>query len=373
MENWKEVNIPDRPYYTYEVSDKGRVRNDRGEILKPTFNKGNGYYYISLHYNGKATTYSLHKLVALTFVKNPDSTKYTVINHKDEDKMNNCADNLEWCTYKYNANYGTATERMSKSLLSNDNDKKVPIIVIVKSPFSQHEFNSIRGASRFSGVSRRTIGMRLSNPEVYTNEFKNYVFMYKNPDRVLHADVYQVDSGTHGVNNPHRRQTVSDIKKRLIDLHSSLEFIDEDFKGILHSKAKFKCTICGSVFTKEINSVLNFGQGCPLCSRKKLAIKRTATQSESQNRLNDTFNNNIIILDGYIGSTSPCTMQCKNCGTVFTGVVARLVNNGKQKDYQGNGCEHCSKSRYRTISNLRRYHHTEEEIEQRLKEKHLWW
>jgi hypothetical protein len=43
------------------------------------------------------------------FLNNPN--KYDQINHKDENKLNNCADNLEWCTAKYNINYGTGKYR----------------------------------------------------------------------------------------------------------------------------------------------------------------------------------------------------------------------------------------------------------------------
>lgn len=53
----------------------------------------------------------IHRLVAEAFILNPNELPF--INHKDEDKHNNCTDNLEWCTAKYNCNYGTHNLRVS--------------------------------------------------------------------------------------------------------------------------------------------------------------------------------------------------------------------------------------------------------------------
>jgi len=69
----------------------------------------NGYSLVML---GKNKTYSsklVHRLVAQAFIPNPDNLPQ--VNHKDENIENNCVDNLEWCTSKYNANYGTRNYR----------------------------------------------------------------------------------------------------------------------------------------------------------------------------------------------------------------------------------------------------------------------
>lgn len=102
----------------YQVSNLGNVysckrRGCVGGILKPAI--GNkGYYQVYLFKNGKGKWEKVHRLVAKTFIPNPDNLPQ--VNHKDEDKTNNRVDNLEWCTNEYNHNYGTRTERATGKL-----------------------------------------------------------------------------------------------------------------------------------------------------------------------------------------------------------------------------------------------------------------
>lgn len=83
--------------------------------------RNNGRGYIKFSYKHK--DYNLHKVVAELFIPytglNPDGTPIKgkpQVNHKDENKLNNCVDNLEWCDAKYNCNYGTRTKRAAKKL-----------------------------------------------------------------------------------------------------------------------------------------------------------------------------------------------------------------------------------------------------------------
>ena len=129
-EIWKDVQGFEG---RYQVSNLGRVRSlDRlietehpyvrkGEMLKPSMNKGKGYLRVSFsdgHRN--YTHYEVHRLVALHFV-----TGYKeglVVNHKNEIKTDNRAENLEWCTQGYNLKYSDVIGWRRKPVYQYDLD-----------------------------------------------------------------------------------------------------------------------------------------------------------------------------------------------------------------------------------------------------------
>ena len=89
-------------------------------ILKHNINRG-GYHLVNLKdIDHIAKWYSVHRLVAIHFIPNPDNLP--IINHKDEDPSNNCVDNLEWCTTQYNNSYGTVVERQSNNKKGQSNE-----------------------------------------------------------------------------------------------------------------------------------------------------------------------------------------------------------------------------------------------------------
>lgn len=116
----------------YQGSTWGRVKSlervdCRGHrvperILKPGKDR-KGYLQVRLYKNGKAKTCKVHRLVAEAFIPNPDNLP--CVNHRDENPSNNRVENLEWCTYEYNAEYGTRNERISKTLTNGKKSKRV--------------------------------------------------------------------------------------------------------------------------------------------------------------------------------------------------------------------------------------------------------
>lgn len=96
----------------YEVSNWGRVRNIlTHRMLKFEINAG--YYRLVLVKNKIKTHKLVHRLVAQAFIPNP--LNLPQVNHIDENKLNNCVENLEWCTAKYNNVYRGRIERMVKT------------------------------------------------------------------------------------------------------------------------------------------------------------------------------------------------------------------------------------------------------------------
>lgn len=87
----------------YEISNYGRIRNiKRGKVLSQYQDKKTGYMYVALHVKHKKgnKVFSVHRLVALTFIPNPDNLP--IVNHLDADKTHNYFENLEWATQSEN-------------------------------------------------------------------------------------------------------------------------------------------------------------------------------------------------------------------------------------------------------------------------------
>ena len=98
----------------YQVSNLRRVKSMIGQekVLHPKKHR-NGHLQIGLHKDKKRKTMYIHRLVAQAFIPNPDNLP--CVNHKDENPNNNNVDNLEWCTQKYNCNYGTRVDRIMET------------------------------------------------------------------------------------------------------------------------------------------------------------------------------------------------------------------------------------------------------------------
>lgn len=94
----------------YAITEDGQVWSYTRNRYKSISIGRDGYKRVTLSKKGKPQTIELHRLMALAFIDNPEEKPQ--VNHKDENKLNNEINNLEWATAKENANYGTRNKRI---------------------------------------------------------------------------------------------------------------------------------------------------------------------------------------------------------------------------------------------------------------------
>lgn len=126
-EVWKDIQGYEGQY---RVSNLGRVlslkwsgkhgKHPDGMIRKQRTDAF-GYKYVNLSNHCHHKRMSVHRLVAMAFIPNPDNLPQ--VNHKDEIRDHNTADNLEWCSVEYNQQYGHRRERASISSKGENNSR----------------------------------------------------------------------------------------------------------------------------------------------------------------------------------------------------------------------------------------------------------
>lgn len=159
----------------YEVSNLGRIRscdrivkysngrihNYKSVILKPNI-LNTGYKQVGLCKNGKQTNCSVHRLVAQAFIPNPNNLP--VVNHINEIKTDNKAENLEWCTQKYNIYYSGIPDELHK--LGTEATKK-SVIQLTKNNEFVAEYESIMDVERKTKINHSNISMCCLNKKNY--------------------------------------------------------------------------------------------------------------------------------------------------------------------------------------------------------------
>lgn len=111
VSNLGRVRSVDRYVRFGRWGDNGQTRLRKSQLISPKIDEG--YYRVNLNKDGHQKMFKVHRLVAMAFIPNPDNLP--VVNHKDENRLNNCVNNLEWCTQQYNSVYGTSIERNLKT------------------------------------------------------------------------------------------------------------------------------------------------------------------------------------------------------------------------------------------------------------------
>ena len=190
-EIWRTAIHKGEIYDNYQVSNLGQIlslnfRNTgRAELMNPWEDK-DGYFKIGLRKNKKTDFILVHRLIAETFIPNPENLPQ--VNHKIDTKegktinmvffnedgsINKEKSTIEWCTHEYNHNYGTINERISKA---NTNGKlSKPVLQLSLTGELIREYPSVRDCERngfeHSGVIRCCKGKQKTH--------KGFRWMYK--------------------------------------------------------------------------------------------------------------------------------------------------------------------------------------------------
>ena len=143
IEIWKTPIKKGETYDNYKVSNLGRIlslnyrHTGRAELIEP-FKSTDGYLQVRLYKNKISKTFKVHRLVAETFLENPEGKpevnhkidteegkKMNIVYLNDDGSVDEEKSTIEWVTAKENSNYGSRTERIVKANTNGKKSKKV--------------------------------------------------------------------------------------------------------------------------------------------------------------------------------------------------------------------------------------------------------
>ena len=174
--------------------EDGRIYHQKEKILTPQkWGSKCRYDKVILFKDNIRYPVSTHVVGAKAFLPNPDNLPY--INHKDENPENNYIhinedgtvdpekSSLEWCTPKYNVNYGTCTKRRSETLTNGV--RSMPVLQYTMDGVFLHRYCSASEAERQTGIQQGNISACCNGKRVCagTRDGGKYKWKYENGDR----------------------------------------------------------------------------------------------------------------------------------------------------------------------------------------------
>jgi hypothetical protein len=172
MEIWKFVNDK------YEISNTGKLRN--GEFILKGNVGANGYVCYSMSMGNRQRKYEMaHRLVAKAFIENPENK--AEVNHKDCNRLNNCVENLEWCTHSENVRHSRALNRFPKeikkrtqSIIDKDRKAKESKMKPVVDEFG-NVYSTAREAANAHGLSKHAVRLAIKSNNKSANKKWSYL------------------------------------------------------------------------------------------------------------------------------------------------------------------------------------------------------
>jgi len=248
--NWREVN----GFENYLVSDSGIVKNKTTQhVLKQSDKHGYMSVQLSKNSNGKQIkkNFYVHRLVATAFL--PNEEKFPQVNHIDRNTRNNAANNLEWCTAKYNINYLDANKRRGDSLGH-------PVVAINLSNKKYRLYSSFMAAAQALEINHMNI-VDIVNNRKHRKSAKGYTFVSADSFRGQDLDSY-VDAAVNTL-KPYSRIVIGwqldnpDHKITFKSVTEAAMFINGHESGVRNVlKGKYKQTK-GWKFVEAIGEKLN--------------------------------------------------------------------------------------------------------------------
>ena len=187
----------------YQISNFGRVYSiKRNRFLNPK-KSGNGYRQVVLYKEDKHKYCYVHRLVAQAFIPNPQNLPQ--INHISEIKSDNRAENLEWCTAKYNLTYGTKIQRMmqhpnwkktiKKAIKKGVEKTSKKVLCFTKQGKLIAEYSSTHEAARKLGISNGNISSCCKERKGFKSA-GGYLWRYKEENHIYNISYGKITGKT---------------------------------------------------------------------------------------------------------------------------------------------------------------------------------
>ena len=156
----------------YKINNKGEIYSYISKKIVKSSKKSNGYLFIHLYNKGTNKCKYIHRLVAEAFIPNPNN--YLEVNHKDGNKLNNCVDNLEWCTKKQNMQHASKNNLIPKRYgADNIFSKKVIQLDLKYQPIKI--WDSTGEILRELNIPKQNVSDNCNNKNYRT---RNWIFMW---------------------------------------------------------------------------------------------------------------------------------------------------------------------------------------------------
>lgn len=235
-EEWKSLDFIGYP--NYKVSNMGAVASCSYGLMSDKRISKHGYRRVRLYKDGKEKEFLVHRLVAFAFVVNPHPKEFNIVNHIDENKLNNRADNLEWCTIAYNVTYGTAIRKRVETCTNNGSWNYSGLKELNRKPVYKYDLHG--------NLIRRFNGMNICHNEDGVNSkillsnipIKNgYVYSYK---ELTDGDIHKF------IKLKNDKEESMKIKVYRYDFNGNIVELIEDVRGVDYSTRRRILDCCNN-------------------------------------------------------------------------------------------------------------------------------